>query len=87
MRLSRDFMFYEIDGEKMLVCLDSRKFAGIVKLNSTAAFIADLLKDESSKEALISAVIGHYSEVDEALANTAVDSVLESLRSVGALEE
>ena len=87
MKLSCDYISYEIDGEKILVCMDSHKFAGLVKLNSSAAFIVEQLHAGCSKRELLNAVTEHFSGVDVETAEKDLDSVLSSLRSVGAIEE
>lgn len=87
MKLSNDYISYEIDGEKILVCMDSNKFAGVVKLNKTADFIVEQLKTGCTKETLIHAVTEHFSEVDSAKAGKDIDSLVTALRSVGAIED
>lgn len=86
MKLKKDFVVYEIDGDRILVCLDSRKFSGVIKLNSTAAFIAERMTEETTKDALVAAILEKYSEVDAEGAAKAVDSLVDSLASIGAAE-
>lgn len=86
-KLSHDFISYEIDGEQIMVCLDSHRFSGIVKLNKTAAFIVEQLKNDCGKEELVNAVLAHFSGVDSVRAETDLDSVISALRTVGAIEE
>lgn len=86
MKLNNEFVSYEIDGEKILVCLDSRKFSGVIKLNSTAAFITELLKENTSKESIVAALMDHYEAVTHEQATQAVNSVIESLTDTGAIE-
>lgn len=86
MKLSSDYISYEIDGEKILVCLNSSKFAGVVKLNRTADFIVEQLKGGCTKAALVAAVTDHFSGVDAQKAEKDIDAVIASLSSIGAIE-
>jgi len=85
MKLNDNYVLYELGDDKVLVCLDSRQFSGVIKLNSTAAFIVGLMKEEISKDKLAEAIVDHYSDVDTSKALTAIDSVLDSLKDTGAI--
>ncbi len=61
------------------------KFNGIVKSNSTASFIIDLLKEEKSEQDLVNALLETY-DVDAETALKAVKYVIEKLNSINALE-
>ena len=61
-------------------------FSGMIKMNSTAAFIAELLQSETTEESLIDRLLEKY-EVTPEQARLAVLSVLEKVRSAGLMSE
>ena len=61
-------------------------FSGMIKMNSTAAFIAELLQSEITEERLIDSLLEKY-EVTPEQARHAVLSVLEKFRSAGLTSE
>ena len=61
-------------------------FSGMIKMNSTAAFIAELLQSETTEESLIDRLLEKY-EVTTEQARLAVLSVLEKFRSAGLMSE
>ena len=86
MKLKDGFITHEMDGKQLLVGTGRTGFAGMVKSNQTAAFLVDLLKTETSREQLLSAMLEKY-DVAEDVASRDLDNVLETLRSIGALDE
>ena len=61
-------------------------FSGMIKMNSTAAFIAELLQSETTEESLIDRLLEKY-EVTTEQARLAVLSVLEKFRSAGLMSK
>ena len=61
-------------------------FSGMIKMNSTAAFIAELLQSETTEESLIDRLLEKY-EVTPEQARLAVLTVLEKFRSAGLISE
>lgn len=86
MKLNQAFVTQEIDGVQYLIPLGGEAFCGVVQSNETAAFVIDLLKEETNEAALVDAMAAEYDAPRETLA-AAVAQVLETLRSVGALDE
>ncbi len=86
MKLKDGFITHEMDGKQLLVGTGRTGFAGMVKSNQTAAFLVDLLKTETSREQLLAAMLEKY-DVAEDMASRDLDKVLETLRSIGALDE
>ena len=86
MKLKDGFITHEMDGKQLLVGTGRTRFAGMVKSNQTAAFLVDLLKTEISREQLLAAMLEKY-DVAEDVASRDLDKVLETLRSIGALDE
>jgi len=58
LRLKYRFETMELEGETIVVPVGENvdQFRGVVKLNETAAFIFNLLKEETSEEAIVDAV-------------------------------
>lgn len=86
MKLKNSFVTQMIDDTQFLVPLGSEKFHGIVRNNATAAFIVDQLKNDTTKETIIDAMCAQYDAPRETIAAD-VEKALNTLRSVGALEE
>jgi methyltransferase-like protein len=61
-------------------------FNGMVRSNKTAAFIIDMLKEETTKEKIVSAMLERY-DADEAVISADVDKVIDALRGIGAIDE
>ena len=86
MKLKSSFVTQKIDDTQFLVPLGNEAFRGIVRSNSTAAFIVDQLKEETTKEAIVDAMCAEYDAPRETI-EADVEKALNTLRSVGALEE
>ena len=86
MKLKNGFVTHEMGGEQIMVATGDVSFPGLVRSNPTAAFIVDCLKEETTKEAIVQAMLNKY-EVTEEVAAADVDKILGKLRSVGALDE
>ena len=85
MKLKDTFVTQEMDGEQVMVEAGGG-FSGMVRSNATAAFIIDRLKDETTPEAILEAMVQKYDGPREQMASD-IDMVLENLREIGALVE
>ncbi|MDO4845910.1 MAG: PqqD family protein [Oscillospiraceae bacterium] len=86
MKLHPDFTLQTIDGVLFLVPVGGEAFSGIVRSNETAAFIVELLREETTKDAIVDAMCRKYAAPrDEIAADT--EAVLQTLRSIHALVE
>ena len=85
MKLNHDFITHHSDGKLVMVCLDRKKFSGIVKCNESAAFIIDLLKNDISKDEIINKMIEEYN-VDKDVACNDANKVIKVLNDIGALD-
>ena len=85
MKLKQDFVTQEIDGTQYLIPVGGEAFSGVVRGNETVAFLVELLKQETTKEALVDAMAAEYDAPREVLAAD-VARVLDVLREVGALD-
>ncbi len=86
MRLKDGFITHVTGGEQIMVGTGSVSFAGLVRSNSTAAFIVDMLKADTTKADIVDAMEAVYDAPREVLEKD-VESILEKLRGIGALNE
>ncbi len=86
MKLKGEFITQDIDDSQFLVPVGAEAFSGIVRSNKTAAFIVNCLKEETTKEAIVEAMEQKY-DAPRATIEADVETILETLRSIRALEE
>ena len=86
MKLKDDFITQDIDDTQFLVPIGGEAFNGIVRSNSTAAFIVDSLKEETTEEAIVDAMCARYDAPRTEIAAD-VKEILDTLRKINALEE
>lgn len=86
MKLKSEFITHMAADQQVMVCIRSDGFRGLVRSNKTAAEIIDLLKRETTRDRLISELEKTYDAPKSVLADS-VDTVLNNLRKIGALEE
>jgi len=86
MKLKQGFITHSMGKEQVLVGTGSVSFSGLVKSNETAAFIVDHLKKETTKEAIVEAMLEEYDAPREVI-DRDVEKVLNTLRSINALDE
>ena len=86
MKLKDQFVTKVVGDTQVMVAVGGSAFSGVVRSNSTAAYIVDLLKEETTKEQIVAAMLEKY-EVSKERASADVDKVLDTLRGIGALDE
>lgn len=86
MKLKDGFVTQNMGGEQIMVATGEASFSGLVRSNATAAFIVDCLKKETTREAIVKAMLDKY-EVSAERAAADVEKILATLRSVNALDE
>lgn len=86
MKLNKDFITHETEGEQIMVSVGNTAFAGLVRSNRTAAFLVECLKKEMTKEQLIETMLDRYDAPRETIERD-VQQILSILRSIGALDE
>ncbi len=84
-RLNSNFLLHDTGDEKMIVSVDDR-FHGIIKLNSTAAFIVGRLVDGTTRTKTIEDLLEKY-DVTYEIAEADVNKVIDDLQSIGAIDE
>ena len=85
MKLRPEFITQQIDDTQVMVAEGGEAFSGIVRSNATAAFIVDMLSEEVSREDIVDAMCARYDAPREVI-SADVDRILDTLRSIGALE-
>ena len=85
MKLNPKFITHSSGNEQLMISVGG-DFDGMVRSNSTAAHIIDLLKCETTREEIIEKMLEEY-DVECSLLERDVDKVLDSLRSIGAIDE
>ncbi|MBQ7817872.1 MAG: PqqD family protein [Oscillospiraceae bacterium] len=88
MKLKDSVIFTKVADETIAVTVGeaANAFRGMVKLNSTGAFIAENMLKQTTKEELVAALRQEY-DVDEKTALEAVESIIEKFQSVGLITE
>ena len=87
MKLNPNFLTHTTKGENYIISTGDTKFKGIVKHNSTVAFIVDCLKQDTTEEAVVEKVLEYYIVDDKEIVIRDVSEVIRKLRSIGAIEE
>lgn len=85
MKLKKDFITHTTGDEQLMISAGG-SFNGMVRSNKTAAFIIDMLKEETTKEKIVAAMLEVY-DAEESVISADVDKVINSLRSIGAIDE
>lgn len=85
---NKEFIKRKIGTQFVIVAVGeaSRRFNGMISVNSTGAFIWDVLEKETDEAGLIRALTEHY-EVDAAKAKADYAAFLKTLREAGAIIE
>ncbi len=88
MRLKDGVIFTKVAEETIVVTVGeaAETFRGMIKLNSTGAFIAENMLKDTTREELMALLRQEY-EIDEETAAKAVDSVVEKFASVELIRE
>ncbi len=86
MKLKSDFITQTIEDTQFLVPVGAEAFRGIVRSNTTAAFIVDCLKEETTEEAIVDAMCAKYDAPRDVIAAD-VAMIIGKLRGINAIEE
>ncbi len=86
MKLSKDFILHETDGETILVPTGNASFSGIIRGNKTLGAVLELLRDETTEAEIVKAMKARFDAPEDVIGRD-VGKALEGLRKVGALEE
>ena len=86
MQLKPDFITMAIDDASYLVPVALDGWRGIAQGNETAGFIIEQLKQPTTEDAIVDALCAEYDAPRETIAAD-VREILNTLRSIGAIEE
>ncbi len=88
MKLKTGFILHQVGEEYIVVAVEERtkEFCGMIKLNRTAAFLWEQMKEEFTKEDLTNALLEKY-DVSKEKAKCEVDSFLDMLLQAKVIEE
>lgn len=81
MRIKEGFVKTEIADKTVVIPVGEKTvdFSGIISLNETGAFLWDLLSNDVTRDALLTALLDEY-ETSEATAEKDIDAFLQTLR-------
>ena len=88
MKLKNGVIITEAQGGYVAVDANAGRgrFNGMIKMNKTAAFVANLLKDGADEESLVRAMLEKF-DVSEKDARDSVNVVVANLREAGLIED
>lgn len=89
MKLKDSVIITEVAGEYMLVEVENEAgnaFHGIIKLNETANFMAEAMREDITEEALADKVMGEYEVTDRERVLNDIRNLAAKLREVNLLE-
>ena len=88
MKLDKNFVLRRVVDNAVLVPFGQKMidFNGMISLNKVGAFLAEKLQEETTREALVTAVVEKY-DVDAETATADVSRFLDELRANKALAE
>ena len=88
MKLKKTFCTQKVADGQIMVPVDNSEssFKGIVRSNSTAAFVVDMLKEGTTKEEILKKLTDTYDAPVEKLESD-LDKILEKLKSIDAIED
>lgn len=81
MKLKYNFVINNVAGETVAVSVGDTdgRFNGYIKLNETGAFIFKMLKNDTTREEIINALIKEYPDATPDAAAESVDELIEQL--------
>ncbi len=86
MKLNKNFLLHNTDGESILVPAGSAGFSGVVRGNQTLGAVLEKLKEETTEAELITALHSRFQAPEGAIEKD-VAKVIAELRKIGALDE
>ena len=86
MKLKKEFITHNTDSESLLVPAGGAGWSGLVKGNKTLGAILELLKTDTTEEAVIAAMKVRF-DAPEDVITADVKKALSELRKIGAIDE
>jgi len=85
MKLKSSFVIHKTDDSYLMVSV-GKDFNGMIRSNPTGGAMIDLLKEGLSREQIVERITAQY-DVDPQTVSRDLDTVIETLRSIGAIDE
>ncbi len=87
MKIKSGFILHAVGGEHVVVPVGARTkdFKGMIRLNSSGAFLWNQMQQDFTRESVIAAVLEEY-DTTEDTAGAAVDQFMATLREADLLE-
>ena len=88
MKLNNDFLIHDTGNGEMLIPVgdETKKFHGVIKLNTTGSEIVHLLEeDDLSLDALLEHFYNEYPEDDKEVIKSSVTEFINKLKEVNAI--
>ena len=81
MKIKKGFLLRQLDGENMVVAVGEagRTFSGVIRLNDSAAWCWNQMKEETTKEALIEKMCAEFDGLSPEIAKADLDELLETI--------
>lgn len=81
MKLKYQFVINNVAGETVAVSVGDNdgRFNGYIKLNETGAFIFKMLKNDTTREAIITTLSNEYPDASKSDVEESVDTLIEQL--------
>ncbi|MBE6603183.1 MAG: PqqD family protein [Ruminococcaceae bacterium] len=88
MKRSKDFIKRKIGTQYVIVAVGAatKKFNGMISVNSTGSFIWDQLEQSKTLDELVNAIVENY-EIDAETATAHATQFINTLKGVGAIAE
>ena len=86
MKLKNEFLLHNTSAESILVPAGGASFSGVVRGNKTLGAVLELLKEDTTEDAVVAAMRSRY-DAPEGVIEQDVAKILEELRKIGALDE
>ena len=86
MKLRSEFLSHRNGEEAFIIPAEGAKFSGLVRGNKTFGDVAELLKTDTTEQAVITAMREKY-DAPEGVIERDVKKALEIFREIGALDE
>lgn len=86
MKLKKEFLIHSAGEETILVPAGGAGFSGVVRGNKTLGSVLELLKTETTEEAIVSAVKARF-DAPEGVIERDIGKAISGLREIGALDE
>lgn len=85
MKIKDSYILSEVGDDSLIIPTDGT-FNDVVRINDTAKFIIECLREETTKENVIDELEKEYDAKRDEIED-AFDSTIEALKKIGALEE